>query len=1525
MRRLLPLALLLLIAGGGAALTKEFFLSRGVQGGIVPTIFTSITMPTLTFTTGTSGTVGTATAALSTGQASPTWDLQNSGFDSVGAQCNDYSAYFTVANSTSLITSTAPSGPALTTSDGTWTWGTAASGRPGEYNVLLNGVATGIGTEMDVSNGVMYVNTASQGWFAYNNGFSNSGPAPVATNGPTGIVSVNATAPVQSYPGTCLRATQAGVGNSPFSKAFTLVGTGAVGPVFTQVALSNLSFPSNTAGTVGTATSTVSSGVNSPTWSIKTSGVDHAGAQCSSYPYFSVVTSGVPTGITFSPPTPSLLDSSPAGTLIATASVAMSNGPAFSGNLTSSNTNLFAISGLNINTARAITTADSGTTTSITATQNGQTGLVSVNASAPGQNYPGFCLTATQTGVTNSPYSQAFTLIGTGGPPPPVFTNLSMTGLNFSAGTASTVGTASATVSSGTNAPTWSIKTSGVDTFSGATCNNNSVFSVNSATGVVSVNSSGLAQSYSGTCLQATQAGVGNSPYSKAFTIVGTTPVTGLLTTFTFQNLSGATLPAGTPISFGQGFRYGDIMPGQNPVIRDASTHTPLPGQQWDEISTWRENGSNGSWRHAVWSAWLPNSLANGATYQVEFVATAGSYSETSKQALSVLCSGPAAHDLKIHLSDVRNQADTVRDSGDATFRVCDNIANVGRDAPRHIRAGNVYDEYVVSGMFVYATSGNKDPLLYAACNIDIFTQASDGVSPGDVRWVCEIHNAWMNVAGGSTGNAGNIGPAGFANDPQSISYKPEVLDGAASVLNWTGLDATISSASNPIQPVASAGCYGGWGDAYCMDVPTATGANSWYAGMAVRPSCSGTCPAGMNNNQLYYVAPTGIVTSGSASTKSSLVLSPNYTYGPVRFMTASQGTGTTTFGFRVQHYHWNSVLLLDQTNQDNWSPVGTTTRVTRKVYPAFTSGEKLYWEKTGLIIPMDLAQSVNVYAPNPSTGNTPYYNPNTIGNVIGGVGGGDRPDLGIISEWAAQAFINGSEANWDYARLFTLGNMTYGNATLLNEATGRIPVINNGPPIGPGGNGTGGTYAGLGAPMPTTEYSGLGPVNMVGPPASLPNANYPATSGQWTSGTYISHMPSFNSITYEIFGDRHWLDMMRLRGNADYAQQRAGPGPELGQGYYRDNNAKFTDGNTYHYYGILIDCCQGRGQAWMTRDVTYPAAFGGDNDIERSYYNDILTENRHYYSMWLRFKDGPSQAAPNNTNYSTSITEPTGYYEGISAEPFIETYLFDSAWNMLTWLHEPLASTWMKQWQRNIEGNCGSRLTGAMPYYCFDYYYSSAINNGGDGSVTSQQGSTGLYANGVDASDFGIVPTINLLSGGQWSVGTYIVTVGDQVMAMTGYHGFFAPGPIDQLAGNRYYSIIGPVTNVNGQNHTFYIQCTSADHTAFPSQCPVAGQAFTGYTSNGVAIANTNAYTLKLRLTYDNTANTGVGYSSINYMEYGGQRIIGLKIAGYNVANSLAAWDGPRLGGYNSQRPINNWDRTVVIPGLPTAVNSIP
>lgn len=77
------------------------------------------------------------------------------------------------------VASTAPSGPAVTNSFGTWTWGTSsAPSRPGEYNQKLNGVNTGIGTQMVVVDGTMYINTASQGWFVYSSAGYDTHAAP---------------------------------------------------------------------------------------------------------------------------------------------------------------------------------------------------------------------------------------------------------------------------------------------------------------------------------------------------------------------------------------------------------------------------------------------------------------------------------------------------------------------------------------------------------------------------------------------------------------------------------------------------------------------------------------------------------------------------------------------------------------------------------------------------------------------------------------------------------------------------------------------------------------------------------------------------------------------------------------------------------------------------------------------------------------------------------------------------------------------------------------------------------------------------------------------------------------------------------------------------------------------------------------------------------------------------------------------------------------------------------------------------
>jgi len=90
-------------------------------------------------------------------------------------------------------------------------------------------------------------------------------------------------------------------------------------------------------------------------------------------PWGNASSSSIPIAITLSPTNPQIADNSPAGWKIATASVKMSDNSQFAGYLTTSNTDFFYVSGLDILTARAVRSTDDGTqSTVITASQGGQ-------------------------------------------------------------------------------------------------------------------------------------------------------------------------------------------------------------------------------------------------------------------------------------------------------------------------------------------------------------------------------------------------------------------------------------------------------------------------------------------------------------------------------------------------------------------------------------------------------------------------------------------------------------------------------------------------------------------------------------------------------------------------------------------------------------------------------------------------------------------------------------------------------------------------------------------------------------------------------------------------------------------------------------------------------------------------------------------------------------------------------------------------------------------------------------------------
>jgi hypothetical protein len=465
-----------------------------------------------------------------------------------------------------------------------------------------------------------------------------------------------------------------------------------------------------------------------------------------------------------------------------------------------------------------------------------------------------------------------------------------------------------------------------------------------------------------------------------------------------------------------------------------------------------------------------------------------------------------------------------------------------------------------------------------------------------------------------------------------------------------------------------------------------------------------------------------------------------------------------------------------------------------------------------------------------------------------------------------------------------------------------------------------------LGVPQTQTNFQN-GFVGLLRPPTTLPNPpGFDIGYGTFNYGTALDHMPSFPGFSYVVFGDRYWLDLMRWRGNAGYLQQRTGPGSELGMGYVRDNNAVFTDGNTYHYYGLMLQCCQERGSAWLRRDITYPATWGSDNDPERAYYADFLKETDNYEPLYEAWVDGPGSTA-----YRSSMNVPDNQGLGVAPQLFIATYGFDSEWLGLVWQHQPMASRWLTRYQRFLDGCMGGLPNAPVSYYCVDYTMGPAIHTANYGGGSDNGGNLGPGTNGVDAADFGTLPealSFSIGAGGQITEIPLNMTPPAQIKNIWNWFdegGTRTGVQIDQL-GAGWYPVIGPTT-WDGANFiaTFYIQCSSADHVAFPAQCPVAGQAFTGFTSGGVPVSGNLGLTINSRPTFD--PGPLQGYRNDTYFMYASQMANGLQVAGFNVSHAQADILS-REGSNTINLPTGpgwGWDPTVVIPGLPTAVNGAP
>jgi hypothetical protein len=545
------------------------------------------------------------------------------------------------------------------------------------------------------------------------------------------------------------------------------------------------------------------------------------------------------------------------------------------------------------------------------------------------------------------------------------------------------------------------------------------------------------------------------------------------------------------------------------------------------------------------------------------------------------------------------------------------------------------------------------------------------------------------------------------------------------------------------------------------------------------------------------------------------------------------------------------------------------------------------------------------------------YYQPMGRGPLTGTGTVGDRNELDILNQFAGAAWVTQSASDWFHSRGLSLSMPIYPFATFLHEATGRIPALNNGPPVPPGG-GHGGTYGTMGTAIDDGThdfaYRAIGNPNnfgeaepLEGVPINLTwkddgtvhfyrEANYAAA--WWDDGSCCGsdHEPEFQGLNYLVFGQAYQLDnIYQLANNGNRVnkwQQLAGQPT---------------------YYAHFVGEDQVRGGWWRLRDQTRGASFGDDSRDERTYFNDILHENDYAWKNWLAFIDGSTPNA-----YEQSIQAP-GYPQwGVV---FVDTYGTAAAFMAKAALNDPLGISLSDQFARHWQAACGHSLADFPAYppafYCTTYNYYAAVKDGGANtnafSTTPVQNS-GFAYNTVNGQDWGNVQDgFGFTAGsGQVSIplaaGVVQVEVGDLVRNYNpGFYGGTGPS-VDQLDPTRQFTIIGPIDNVA---HTFYIQCTSADHIAFPSQCPTAGAAFTGFTRGGVPLTDLNSgYGLVVHSQYDD----GHTYDS-TYINYVGQAIAELNVVGYDMSAALAQ-EATRFGVLNdSGHPSRILDATVVVP----------
>lgn len=269
------------------------------------------------------------------------------------------------------------------------------------------------------------------------------------------------------------------------------------------------------------------------------------------------------------------------------------------------------------------------------------------------------------------------------------------------------------------------------------------------------------------------------------------------------------------------------------------------------------------------------------------------------------------------------------------------------------------------------------------------------------------------------------------------------------------------------------------------------------------------------------------------------------------------------------------------------------------------------------------------------------------------------------------------------------LGKMVWPWMGLLNERTGRIPAMNNGP------DGAGASYTTIGAPFPTLNMQRQQNIisGLIGPPGGVETNRNMSSGAVYVGGgnenngnAHRSHDPYFPWL---VTGLRHYLDGVYMDGNAPILPIRMPP-------VTTDSISRIKQigGTGRTYYAVIIFGLDARTPA-VFKSIVSASVMGSSSNPEKTLLADYVDENLDFWEA-VQAVQPAGQDAIGAMDLKTSggdgITTRWGSNSWLWGRGITKDARFDSLVNRVT------------NWQKGCYEGAG----GVSSYYCSIEYHSN-------------------------------------------------------------------------------------------------------------------------------------------------------------------------------------------------------------------------